>query len=144
MDLYEIERWNGDMKSKGKTWLRISRKGTYAMKKFTVAVLIIGAFILYSLLYAMQTLSRSYQITRRIQAHPAEVPLPVLYRLHPVRQTLLAHPVLFIMINNYADPQLTSETIAAQSANVDIVTGATDTSQAFIQSLSDALSQAKA
>jgi uncharacterized protein with FMN-binding domain len=49
-----------------------------------------------------------------------------------------------IMINNYADPQLTSEAIAAQSANVDIVTGATDTSQAFIQSLSDALSQAKA
>src|SRR5258708_40273747 len=96
MDLYEIERWNGDMKSKGKTWLRISRKGTYAMKKFTVAVLIIGAFILYSLLYAMQTLSRSYQITRRIQAHPAEVPLPVLYRLHPVRQTHPAHPVLFI------------------------------------------------
>jgi uncharacterized protein with FMN-binding domain len=49
-----------------------------------------------------------------------------------------------IMINNYADPQLTSEAIAAQSANVDIVTGATDTSQAFTQSLSDALSQAKA
>ncbi|MFL5690921.1 MAG: FMN-binding protein, partial [Ktedonobacteraceae bacterium] len=49
-----------------------------------------------------------------------------------------------IMINNYADPQLTSEAIAAQSANVDIITGATDTSEAFIQSLSDALSQAKA
>ena len=49
-----------------------------------------------------------------------------------------------IMINSYADPQLTSEAIAAQSANVDAVTGATDSSQAFIQSLSDALSQAKA
>jgi uncharacterized protein with FMN-binding domain len=49
-----------------------------------------------------------------------------------------------IMINSYADPQLTSEAIAAQSANVDAITGATDTSQAFIQSLSDALSQAKA
>jgi uncharacterized protein with FMN-binding domain len=48
------------------------------------------------------------------------------------------------MINDYADPQLTSEAIAAQSANVDAITGATDTSQAFIQSLSDALSQAKA
>jgi uncharacterized protein with FMN-binding domain len=49
-----------------------------------------------------------------------------------------------IMINNYADPQLTSEAIQAQSANVDIITGATDSSEAFIQSLTDALSQAKA
>ena len=49
-----------------------------------------------------------------------------------------------VMINSYADPQLTSEAIQAQSANVDIVTGATDTSEAFMQSLSDALSQAKA
>jgi uncharacterized protein with FMN-binding domain len=48
-----------------------------------------------------------------------------------------------VMINQYADPQLTSEAIQAQSANVDIVTGATDSSEAFIQSLSDALSQAK-
>ena len=49
-----------------------------------------------------------------------------------------------IYINNIADPQLSSEAIQAQSANVDIVTGATDTSEAFIQSLTDALSQAHA
>ena len=49
-----------------------------------------------------------------------------------------------IAINSYADPQLTSEAIQAQSATVDIVTGATDTSEAFMQSLSDALAQAKA
>ena len=49
-----------------------------------------------------------------------------------------------VAINSYADPQLTSEAIQAQSANVDIVTGATDTSEAFVQSLSDALTQAKA
>jgi uncharacterized protein with FMN-binding domain len=49
-----------------------------------------------------------------------------------------------IEINSYADPQLTSEAIQAQSANVNIVTGATDSSLAFMQSLSDALSQAKA
>jgi uncharacterized protein with FMN-binding domain len=49
-----------------------------------------------------------------------------------------------IEINGYADPQLVSEAIQAQSARVDIVTGATDTSEAFIQSLSDALSQARA
>jgi len=47
-----------------------------------------------------------------------------------------------VYINSIADPQLTSEAIQAQSANVDIVTGATDSSQAFIQSLTDALSQA--
>ena len=49
-----------------------------------------------------------------------------------------------IDINNYADPQLTSEAIQAQSANVNVVTGATDSSEAFIQSLTDALAQAKA
>ncbi len=49
-----------------------------------------------------------------------------------------------IYINSVADPQLTSEAIQAQSANVDIVTGATDSSDAFMQSLSDALSQARA
>lgn len=49
-----------------------------------------------------------------------------------------------VLINNYADPQLTSEAIQAQSANVDLVTGATDTSEAFAQSLSDALTQAQA
>jgi uncharacterized protein with FMN-binding domain len=49
-----------------------------------------------------------------------------------------------IEINSYADPQLSSEAIQAQSANVDIVTGATDSSDAFIQSLTDALSQAQA
>lgn len=48
-----------------------------------------------------------------------------------------------VLINNYADPQLTSEAIQAQSASVDIVTGATDTSEAFIQSLTDALGQAQ-
>jgi uncharacterized protein with FMN-binding domain len=49
-----------------------------------------------------------------------------------------------VMINSYADPQLISEAIQAQSATVDVVTGATDSSEAFMQSLSDALSQAKA
>lgn len=48
-----------------------------------------------------------------------------------------------VEINAYADPQLTQEAIAAQNAQVDIVTGATDTSEAFVQSLSDALTQAQ-
>lgn len=46
-------------------------------------------------------------------------------------------------INQQADPMLAQEAIQTQSANVDIISGATDSSQAFIQSLSNALSQAK-
>lgn len=49
-----------------------------------------------------------------------------------------------VEINSIADPELTTEAIQAQSAQVDIITGATDSSFAFIQSLGDALSQAQA
>jgi uncharacterized protein with FMN-binding domain len=48
-----------------------------------------------------------------------------------------------IEINSHALPILKSEAIKAQSAQVDIVSGATNTSNAFISSLSSALSQAK-
>jgi len=48
-----------------------------------------------------------------------------------------------ISVNSQAMPYLQQEAIQAQSAQVNTVTGATDTSQAFIQSLSSALSQAK-
>lgn len=48
-----------------------------------------------------------------------------------------------IAINSQAMPYLKSEAIAAQSAQVDIVSGATDSSSAFVQSLASALSQAK-
>ncbi|MFZ1075089.1 MAG: FMN-binding protein [Minisyncoccia bacterium] len=44
--------------------------------------------------------------------------------------------------SNQAMPILKQEAIAAQSANVDIVSGATQTSQAFQTSLASALSQA--
>jgi uncharacterized protein with FMN-binding domain len=46
-------------------------------------------------------------------------------------------------INAEAMPQLTQEAIAAQSANVDIISGATQTSDAFRQSLAAALAMAK-
>lgn len=49
-----------------------------------------------------------------------------------------------IEINNSALPQLKQQAIQAQSAQVDGVSGATDTSQAFEASLADALTQAKA
>ena len=45
-------------------------------------------------------------------------------------------------INQRADPILIQEAIQSQQADVDIVTGATDTSDAFIQSLASALAQA--
>lgn len=48
-----------------------------------------------------------------------------------------------IRINTYAMPILKSEAIQAQNANVDIVSGATLSSQAFQQSLASALVKAK-
>lgn len=48
-----------------------------------------------------------------------------------------------VEINTVAMPILRQEAITAQSAEVDIVTRATDTSSAFRQSLSEALGQAK-
>ncbi len=47
-----------------------------------------------------------------------------------------------IEINSQAMPYLQQEAIQAQSADVQVVSGATFTSQAFTQSLSSALSQA--
>jgi uncharacterized protein with FMN-binding domain len=47
-------------------------------------------------------------------------------------------------INQQAMPQLKAEAIQAQSANVDGVSGASDSSAAFKESLASALSQAKA
>lgn len=49
-----------------------------------------------------------------------------------------------VRINEQAMPMLKQEAIQAQSASVDGVSGATDTSQAFIESLGSALNQAKA
>ena len=48
-----------------------------------------------------------------------------------------------IEVNSEAMPLLKQEAIKAQSGQVDIVTGATDSSMAFIESLSSALAQAK-
>ena len=48
-----------------------------------------------------------------------------------------------VAINSQAMPYLKQETIAAQSSNVDIISGATATSEAFVASLESALTQAK-
>ena len=49
-----------------------------------------------------------------------------------------------IMINQQAMPYLRQEALQSQNANVSIISGATFTSEAFIQSLASALNQAKA
>ena len=47
------------------------------------------------------------------------------------------------LINSQAIPILRSETLRAQSANIDFVSGATDTSQGYVQSLQAAILKAK-
>jgi uncharacterized protein with FMN-binding domain len=47
-------------------------------------------------------------------------------------------------ISSYAGPQLRSEVLQAQSAQVDTISGATYTSEGYMQSLQSALDQAKA
>ena len=47
-------------------------------------------------------------------------------------------------IDSFAIPKLTSETLTAQSARIDAVSGATYTSQGYIQSLQSALDHANA
>jgi uncharacterized protein with FMN-binding domain len=48
-----------------------------------------------------------------------------------------------VQINQYAIPQLNAETLAAGSAQIDAVSGATYTSQGYIGSLQSALDKAK-
>lgn len=48
-----------------------------------------------------------------------------------------------IDITNAAEPVLKQETLQAQSANVDVATGATSTSQGYVQSLQAALNKAR-
>jgi uncharacterized protein with FMN-binding domain len=47
-----------------------------------------------------------------------------------------------VLINQQAIPYLQQEAIQAQSSKVQLISGATFTSQAFTQSLANALSQA--
>ena len=47
-------------------------------------------------------------------------------------------------INSYALPRLVQATLDAQSADIDMVSGATVTSEGYLQSLQSALDQAQA
>jgi uncharacterized protein with FMN-binding domain len=48
-----------------------------------------------------------------------------------------------VFINQNALPTLRAEALRAQTANIDLVSGATDTSDAFVQSLQAAILKAK-
>jgi uncharacterized protein with FMN-binding domain len=154
------------------------------MKKLTVAVLIIGAFLLYSFLYHSNAVALlptgSTNSNSPANTSPTNMASPPTssagssgsgsykdgsydgsvadatwgnVQVKAVIQNGKITSVAFlqypsdrsrsISINAYADPILSQEAIQAQSAQVDLVSGATDTSNAFIQSLTDALSQAK-
>ena len=156
------------------------------MKKFTLAVVIIGAFILFSLLYNHSNILALPQnsLTDPGSSSASSVPTAagtagppnststpnahykdgtytgsvadaqwgnvqvqvVIQNGKMTNVTFLQYPnerSRSMMINSQADPELISEAISAQSANVDVVTGATDSSDAFMQSLSNALSQAQ-
>lgn len=153
------------------------------MKKIALAVLIIGSFILFSLIYnnsnnAILPPSATVSAGSSERSASSATPVPsttaapsALYKdgmytgsvadaqwgniqIQAVIQngritniTFLQYPNerdRSVRINSEADPQLVSEAIQVQSANVDTITGATDTSEAFIQSLTNALSQAQA
>jgi uncharacterized protein with FMN-binding domain len=161
------------------------------MKKTIVSIVIIGAFVIYSLLHAHSNLVAvvpNTSVTSRSSSSSATTTSPTQTSVATVTSgttgtsgslykdgsytgsvadaqwgvvqvkaiikngkitdaQFLQYPNdrnRSVYINSIADPQLTSEAIQAQSATVDIVTGATDSSDAFIQSLSDALSQAQA
>ena len=166
------------------------------MKKFTLAIIIIGSFIIFSMVYnhtnsvaitpsnpgIVQPSSNPNPATPTVTGPSGSTPNPTgtsstpsassasykdgtytgsvadalwgNVQVQAVIQNGKIASVVFLQypndrnrsieINSYADPQLVSEAIQAQSANVDIVSGATDSSDAFIQSLTDALNQAKA
>jgi uncharacterized protein with FMN-binding domain len=63
-------------------------------------------------------------------------------RLVDVQATAPTERARSAFINDQAVPWLRQEALQAQSANIDLISGATMTSEAFAQSLQDALQQA--
>jgi uncharacterized protein with FMN-binding domain len=65
-------------------------------------------------------------------------------KITSVNSTYPDHTDRSVFINQQALPILYQETLQAQSASIDLVSGATDLSQAFVQSLQAAILKAKA
>jgi uncharacterized protein with FMN-binding domain len=66
----------------------------------------------------------------------------VITKVDVVQQTNLGQEST--QIDSFSIPKLTSETLTAQSARIDTVSGATWTSKGYIESLQSALDQASA
>jgi uncharacterized protein with FMN-binding domain len=64
-------------------------------------------------------------------------------RITALDATYPDHTDRSVFINQQAGPYLKQEALAAQSANVQLISGATDSSRAFAQSLQAAILQAK-
>jgi uncharacterized protein with FMN-binding domain len=65
-------------------------------------------------------------------------------RMIALNATAPDHTARSVMINEQAIPILRSEALQAQSANIQLVSGATDVSQAFVESLQSAIMKALA
>ena len=143
------------------------------MKKLFVSTFIVASFAIYSILYNKSTATKaqiSFVSASQSSKGPSGSQIAVLFRdgeytgpvvdafygniqVKAVIQNGKLTDVQFLQypndqresieINTAAMPILKEEAIQAQSANVDIVTRATDSTHAFTESLSQALSQAK-
>jgi uncharacterized protein with FMN-binding domain len=67
----------------------------------------------------------------------------VKWRITAVDATFPDHTDRSVFINQQAGPYLKQEALQAQSANVQLISGATDSSRAFVQSLQAAILQTK-
>lgn len=138
------------------------------MKKIIASVVIIAAFVFYSIIRS-KIISNAPQVLKisnnpqRKNLHPTNTlknnhgvsigsVANAFYGNVQVEATIrngkliaiqfLQYPKDLIAsseINQQADPLLVQEAIRSQSAHVDTVSGATDTSEAFMQSLTSAL-----
>ena len=143
------------------------------MKKTALSAFIIGSFILYSLTAGKNDVTPAVTIKNDTPSSGVPNNLPTgssgwrdgefigtaedaFYGNIQVKATISSGRITDIVflqyprghsksieINTRAMPLLKQESIQVQSARVDIISRATDTSEAFVKSLSSALSQAK-
>lgn len=64
-------------------------------------------------------------------------------KISTVKPEVYVHTDRSVFINEQALPMLKSEVLHAQNANIDVISGATDTSQAYIESLQGAVKKAR-
>ncbi len=100
------------------------------VRKFFLSAFVVGSFVAYAI--------ENHAAAAVASATTGSVTSPAVQFLQYPNERSTS-----VRINSFADPQLEQEAIQAQSANVNIVTGATLTSEGFQQSLQATLGQAK-